>query len=335
MKVWTDKQDWVSKDARKKAATLNAGNITRVAVIKHAGLGDMLATRPMLKVLKDTFPNAILTLSVTSNYVKGIPDDIVDRVHVSKGNEKKYGFIEKFKSYKELGPQDLIFDITMTTPSFWITLFNSAVLKIGFKHKGLQRFIYDIAISRSYYRFEAESFLEQLNTIGIQYKWPPTYDYPIAERSYQKPYILYFPTSSTPERGWPLERMTELIKQMCVKYPDHDHLLLAGLAEWELDAAKSVASVVGKPDNFKMLNAGPDDFSLICHASALVSTDTGLRHLAIATNTPTVCFFQETFNIPRYLPLFGNHKAAIADESGPASVSVAAKAIDEILAQEH
>ncbi|MCW8900382.1 MAG: glycosyltransferase family 9 protein [Gammaproteobacteria bacterium] len=334
MKIWTDKQTWLSKNARQKASTLNAENITRIAVIKHAGLGDMLATRPLLNVLKEAFPNAILTLNVTSNYIKGIPDDIVDRVHISKGNDKKYGFFEALRSFKELGPQDIIFDITMTNRSFWITLLNSATLKVGFKHKGLERFLYDIAISRSYYRFEAESFLELANIIGIQYKWPPNYDFPIAERSYQKPYIIYFPTSSTPERGWPLDYMAELIKQMCAKYPQHDHLLLAGLADWELEAAKSIANEVGTADNFKMLNAGADDFSLICHASALVSTDTGLRHLAIAANTPTVCFFREEFNIQRYLPIFGNHKAAIADESGPASVSVAAKAIDEILSQE-
>lgn len=334
MKVWTDKQDWVSKKARQKASTLNSENITRIAVIKHAGLGDMLATRPLLKVLKETFPNATLTLSVTSNYVKGIPEDIVDRVHISKGNEKKYGVIETFKSFKELGSQDIIFDVTMTTRSFWITKLNAATLKIGFKHKGFERFLYDIAISRSYYRFEAESFLEQVNTIGIQYKWPPNFDYPIAERIYPKPYLLYFPTASIPDRGWPLDYMAGLIQQMCIKYPEHDHLLLAGLAEWELNAAQSIEATVGSHDNFKMLNAGPDDFSLICHASALISTDTGLRHLAIAAGTPTVCFFRETFNIPRYLPLFGNHKAAIADESGPASISVAAKAIGEILTQE-
>ena len=125
--------------------------------------------------------------------------------------------------------------------------------------------------------------------------------------------------------------MAELIKKMTTEHPGHDHLLLAGLADWELKAAQSISSMVGQPNNFKMLNAGPDDFALICHASSLVSTDTGLRHLAIATNTPTVCFFQETFNIPRYLPIFGHHKAAIADENGPASVSVAAKAIKEIL----
>jgi len=335
MKIWTDKQDWLTKDARLKAASLSPANITRIAVIKHAGLGDMLATRPMLKVLKERFPNAVLTLSVASNYIKGIPDDIVDRVHISKGSDKKYGFLETIRSYKELGPQDILFDITMTTRSFWITRLTPAALKIGFKHKGLERFLYDIAISRSYYRFEAESFLEQLNTIGIQYKWPPMYDYPIAKRTYSKHYILYFPTASIPDRGWPLEYMAELIQKMCKEHPEHDHLLLAGLADWELEAAKSVANMVGKPDNFKMLNAGPDDFSLICHASALVSTDTGLRHLAIAANTPTVCFFRETFNIPRYLPVFGNHKAAIADESGPASVSIAAKAIGEILAQEN
>ena len=49
----------------------------------------MLLIRPMLVTLKEAFPNAKLTLSVVSNYMSGIPNDLIDHVHVMKGNEKK------------------------------------------------------------------------------------------------------------------------------------------------------------------------------------------------------------------------------------------------------
>ena len=79
------------------------------------------------------------------------------------------------------------------------------------------------------------------------------------------------------------------------------------------------------------MEAGPDDFSLVSHADAIVINDTGLRHLAIVAGTPTVCIFPVSPNVFGYSPLFGNHKAVVADESGPAPVSKVAKAIDQIV----
>lgn len=331
MKIWAAKQSWVSKQAHKKAEALDRNKITRIAIIKHAALGDMLQVRPMLITLREAFPSAKLTLSVVSNYMKGIPEDLIDHLHVANGNEKKYSVKENYQSYKALGYQDIIFDISATTRSFWVTKLNSAGLKIGYMHKGLHRFLYDIAIPRAHYRFEGETFLEQVNTIGVQYDWPLRYDYSIPERVYKKPYIVYFPTASTPDRCWPSGSMAELIAEMCEKHPNIDHLLLAGLAEWESVTAQSIAEKVGTHTNFKILEAGSDDFSLVCHANAIVINDTGLRHLAIVAGTPTVCIFPVSANVFGYSPLFGNHQAVAADESGPAPVAKVVQALDKII----
>ena len=331
MKIWAAQTSWVSKHAHAKANSLDRNKITRIAVIKHAALGDMLQTRPMLITLKEAFPNAQLTLSVVSNYIKGIPEDLIDRLHIAKGNDKKYTIRETFNSFKELGYQDLLFDISATSRSRWITKLNPAGLKIGYMNQGLHRLLYDIAIPRAYYRFEAETFLEQVNTIGLQYEWPLRYDFPIPSRTYKEPYILYFPTASTPARCWPPEYMAELISELSTRHPNIDHLLLSGLADWESETANNIAKKVGHRTNFKMLDAGPDDFSLVCHAETIVISDTGLRHLAIAAGTPTVCTFPISPNVFGYLPLFGKHKAVTDDESGPAPVTKVANAVNEII----
>jgi len=331
MKIWAAPQSWISKHAREKAEKLDKNKVTRIAVIKHAALGDMLQVRPMLITLREAFPSAKLTLSVVTNYLKGIPEDLIDHLHIANGNDRKSGFKETLGSFKSLGYQDIIFDISATSRSFWITKLNPAGLKIGYMHKGLHRILYDIAIPRAHYRFEGETFLEQVNTIGLQYDWPLRYDYPIPDKTYQKPYIVYFPTASTFDRCWPPEYMVELITAMCNKYPDIDHLLLAGLAEWESEMAQSIAEKIGTHTNFKLLNASPDDFSLVCHAETIVINDTGLRHLAIVAGTPTVCIFPVSPNVFGYSPLFGNHKSVVADESGPAPVSKVDQAINEII----
>lgn len=331
MKIWPASQTWVSKHASERAEKLDKNKITKIAIIKHAALGDMLQVRPMLITLRENFPNAKLTLSVVSNYTQGIPEDLIDRLHVATGNEKKYTIKENLKSYRELGYQDIIFDISATTRSFWVSKLNPAGLKIGYMHKGLHKMLYDIAIPRAHYRFEAETFLEQLNTLGVQYDWPLRYDYPKPERIHKKPYIVYFPTASVADKCWPPEHMASLINEMCDKYPDIDHLLLAGLADWEIQTAKSIANKIENKNNFFTYAPGPEAFSLICHANVLVSNDTGLRHLAIAAETPTVCMFPIVTLLFGYTPHFGNHKAVAADESGSIAVSSVAKAIDEII----
>ncbi len=331
MKICTAKQSWVSTQAQKKAEALDKNKMTRVAVIKHAALGDMLQVRPMLITLKQAFPNARLTLSVVSNYMQGIPDDLIDHLHIAKGSDRKYGFKKTLKSLKELEYQDLLFDISGTSRAYWISKFTPAGLKIGYMKKGLHRLLYDIAIPRAHYRFEAETFLEQVNTIGLQYQWPLRYDYPKPDSVYKKPYVIYFATASIPDKCWPAEYMAELIAEMCNKHPNIDHLLLSGLANWESETARSIASKVGVQANFKAVNAGPDDFSLICHAHTLVINDSGLRHLAIAAGTPTVGIFPLSANVFGYSPFFGNHQSVTADESGPTPVCKVANAINETI----
>ena len=105
MKIWAAKQSWVSKHAREKAEKLDKMKVKKIAVIKHAALGDMLQVRPMLITLNESFPNADITLSVVTNYMKGIPEDLIDHLHIAKGNDKKYGFKENIKGYLDVASE--------------------------------------------------------------------------------------------------------------------------------------------------------------------------------------------------------------------------------------
>ena len=326
MLLWTALQTWVSKDAARKAAELDRSKVRNVAVIKHAALGDMLLVRPMLITLRETFPNARLTLSVVTNYMSGIPEDLVDHVHIAKGNEKHYSFRETLKSYKELGEQDVLFDISATSRSFWITKLTPAKLKVGFIHRGLHKFLYDIAVPRAHYRFEAESFMEQMHVIGIDFEWPLRFDMPKPESVREKPYVLYFATASVASKCWPAESFSELINNMCVELPDYEHLLLTGLARWEQNVARKIANEV-KQSNFSLVPGGPDTFSLVANADILVANDTSIRNMAIAYHTPTVGIFPPSFTAFGYRPLFGHHKSVVATEMGPAPVKLVRDAI--------
>ena len=306
MKLWLAKQSWKRKNAEYKAANLNYSGIERIAVIKHAALGDMLLTRPMLVLLRETFPKARLTLSVVSNYMSGIPEDLVDDVHVTLGNEKKYGIRKAYSAMRQLGPQDLLFDISATPRSHWLSKLTPAGLKIGFTHKGIHKFIYDVAIPRAHYRFEAETFMEQLNVIGLR-DWPPRFNMVKPGSVVDRHYIVYFPTASIANKIWPKEHYVELLKYTCSRYPEIEHILLSGKADWEEEVAEYIVSGVGDLENLRFIGGGVKPNELIANATVLVSADTGIRNMAIAYETPTLGIFPQSATVFGYTPLYGHH----------------------------
>jgi len=331
MKLWIETNTWQSKKAAKKLAPLEDTDVRKIAVIKHAAFGDMLLLRPFLLELGKAFPDAKITLSVISHYQRGVPKDLVDRVHVVPSTKEKTGIWQSYKAYKDLGQQDLLFDLTASTRSFALSLMARAKFKIGFQYRSLHKFIYDIAIPRSAYRFEAGTFLEQLCPLGINFAWPPQFDMKVSLVKRDKPYIVYFPTASSPAKSWPAENFSILIGKMAAELPHHEHIILSGISEWEKVVADDIMASLSEIGNISQLEAGPDDYALLKGAALLVSNDTGIRHLGIALGTTTVCIF---FLTPpyRYWPRYGRHQVVYNQDASMPSCQAVAIAMQKALA---
>jgi ADP-heptose:LPS heptosyltransferase len=299
-------------------------------VIKYAALGDMYLTRPFLITLRQYCPNARIVLSVLSIYQRGVPHDLVDDVHVVDKGEKS--ILRILRNYRQLGEQDIIFDISATTRSFWVTYLNRARLRVGFVYKGVHRLFYDVAVPRSIYRFEAESFLDQLLALGLSYEWPLCFDlHAEPPEDQQEPYILYFPTASIPAKAWPPDRFTELIGQLSRELPHYDHILLAGIDPWEKEACQNIGERIGSQANVKIVDAEEEALRWAHSAELVVSNDTGIRNMAIAAGTPTVGIFFTTVPF-RYLPRFGHHDAVYRLDRKHPSVEQVRSAVLRFLA---
>jgi len=310
---------WVAKHAREKAAQLEYEKVETIAVIRHAAMGDMVLTRPFLLELRRHFPKAKITLCLVSNYTRGAPEDLVDRVHISYGSDQKdISLLEQLRQHKMLGHHDLIFDLASTSRSFWLCLLNPAGLKIGFPYHQIQRrFIYDAAVLRSDMKFEAETLLDMLNLLSLKTDYPLRFSMPGISMKRKRPYLVYFTSASTADKCWSARRFAELISRLADKYSDYEHVVLEGVATWEsidevMQGLKDRENVT--PLQLDSLN---ETFSLLMGASLLVSNDTGIRHMAIASETPTVGIFFHTIPF-RYWPRFGKHDAVFnADGSQP------------------
>ncbi len=329
MKLWFKNGAWANRRARSRIEALRPEGIRKVAVIRHAAVGDMVLTRPFLAELRRFLPAAEITLSLVSNYTRAAPEDLVDRIHVAYGSDLRSTPIrEQLRRARELGPQDLLFDLAATARSFWLCKLTQASLRIGFPYRSIQRGLYyDITVPRSDLRFEAENLLDMLSVLGHASEWPLRYAMPVEAMRRDRPAIVYFPSASTPDKCWPKKRFAELIHGMSRDYADHEHIVLRGIAEWE--TIDEIIEPLRDRANVTALRL--DDFgetvSLIRNARLLVGNDTGMRNVAIACGTPTVGIFFSTEPF-RYWPRDGRHEAAfLPDGSIPDTELVRALAV--------
>ena len=304
---------WTRQNVNKKIQHLSRSDIKKITVIRHAALGDMVLTRCFIIEARKLFPNAKITLSVISNYTRGIPDDLVDHVHVIHGTDQRgTPILKRIKKIRKLGHQDIIFDLAGGNRSFLTCLFSSATLKIGFPYRKIRSWMfYDITTSRSDLNFEVNDMLSMLHLFGAKTQYPHVYNMPGEAVKSDRPYIVYFIGASIPERCWPHKKFAELITKMAKDYPERNHLVLGGLGVHE--QANTVLDLINKSENVAEIDTNTIEktISLIKGTDLLVTVDTGIRHIAITCNTPTVGIF---LGIPyRYWPRYDIHEAVYTE----------------------
>jgi ADP-heptose:LPS heptosyltransferase len=283
--------------ANQKAHSYLAGNrpsdIQTIVVIRHAAIGDFMNIRPFLLGLKSFFPNAKITLSTINTYIYGTPDDLIDELHIInrtiKG--KKTGFFQRLKQIKQLPQADILFDLTDSSLSLFTTIFSKPKLKIGYSYRPVRRWFYDISTLRSDFVLEAESVLHLLYILGysrhgdLQYGLAMQYPKRIEKR------IVYFAGASVKDKCWHRENFKNLIAKMAHTHSGYQHIILQGVQKGEefLD----IYEPLRKMDNVDLQSKMdlPAVMQFLANTQLLISNDTGVRNMAIATHTPTIGLF--------------------------------------------
>ena len=332
LKLWFERGAWASRSAAGKAGAVDPEKVTSIAVIRHAAFGDMVLTRAFLLELRQHFPNAKITLSIVSNYRFCVPEDLVDRIHVAHGSDRRdTSRREQIRQLRALGYHDLLFDLASTSRSAWLCLLNPAKLKLGFPYHHLQRLLlYDAAVLRSDLKFEVETMLDMLNLIGLKTAWPPRFDLPGEALRREHPYLVYFTSASIVEKCWAADHFSALIAMLADKYADYEHIVLEGVADWE--SIDEVMAPLKTKSNVTAMKAGSleDSIALLKGAALLVSNDTGTRNLAIATQTPSVGIFYST--VPyRYWPRYDYHDVVFNTDGSQPQVDAVYHSVNRLL----
>ena len=329
MKLWFERGAYTSKKGREVAARLDPAQVRKIAVIRHAALGDMVITRAFLQEARRFFPNAEITLSLVSNYTYSAPEDLVDRIHVIHGSDQRGTPIkERIARMKELGEQDILFDLAATNRSYYLCVLTKAKLKIGFPYKQIQnRLFYDIGILRSDFQFEGEVMLDFLNILGHQPYYPLDFAYPKFDVDKCQKRVVYFFGASVQNKCYPEEKMIDVIDRLAADKPDYQHVILEGVKPDE--KADAILAKLSHHTNVSVQATLPLDevTQWLADSRLVVCNDTGVRNLAISTHTPTLGIFFAT--VPyRYWPRYEPHYAAFcADGSVPPVEKVCAEAL--------
>lgn len=306
--LWNDPFLRAGPGAAAKLAGLDPAVVRSVAVIKHAALGDLVLTRPFLREARRHFPSARLVLGLSSNYRRGAPVDLADDIHVV---ERGLPWRQALANYRGLGAHDIVFDLTATARSRWLVLLNRPRLAVGLAGSRLDDRLYDVVVPRNGFKYEAESFLDLLQAVGLPVGWPPDFALARPPRPEAAPYVLHFVTASTPGKSWPAERFAQLAATLAAARPGLEQRFLAGIADWERAAAAGLREALAGVPGARVLAAESPLEGWCAHADVCVANDTGARNLAIAFGTPTVGIFFDTPPF-RYLPRFGRHEAVFA-----------------------
>jgi ADP-heptose:LPS heptosyltransferase len=329
---------FASKKAYNYLKNKKPEDIKSIVVIRHAAIGDFVVMRPFLIELKKFFPNAKITLNVLRNYMYGLPEDLVDDIFVTdkyqKNNpEKKTSFFQRIKQVKSLPPQDILFDLTDSSMSLLFTIFASASLKVGYPYRGIRRFFYDVSTLRSDFVLETMSMFHQLNILGANTQhYLLEYQVSSKTREIAAPYIVYFAGASIQARFWGSENFKNLITEMRKLYPGYKHIILKGIKKDEV--FDDIYAPFEEYSDVIHQDALPleEIYDFLAAASLVIVGDTGIRNMAIATNTPTVgLIFARGVSPQRYLPKVQIHQVVYNTEYEKPSVEAVIKMISYVM----
>ena len=334
MKFWFERGAWVSKKTKEKYKNIKPQEIQSIAIIRHAALGDMILTRAFIAEARKFFPNATITLSVVSNYQYGIPEDMVDRVHIGVGSDQRHlPKKEQISRAKELGYHDIIFDMAVTNRSLLSCLLNKAGIKVSFPYRAWQKIFYDICIYRSDMQFEAETLLDMLRIFGANISSPPNFEINTPALQKEKPYIVYFTTASIANKCWPKDNFNLLIRKLSEQYENHNHIILEGLADWEsVSPLMELVNSDGNISNVAVQKAISleDTLAFLKGADIVVGNDTGIRNMAICCDVPTVGIFSSAV-LYRYWPRYGKHDAVFTASGDIPTVEAVRESVERFI----
>ncbi len=308
-----------------------------ILIIRPSSIGDIVMASPMLGILRKAYPDARITWLVDP----GLTDLLEDNPYVHKillwkkaqwkGLLKRKRFVqlarEIYSFRKELHGYgfDLALDAQGLFRSRFLAWLSGANVRMGFESKEPGKFFMTRIISKgpsnkqmgSEYMFMMQELgtrpADFSNCIVVSPKFRDSALRKLGHMGINGNYVALFPFTTRPQKHWFAERWGELAITIKEKFGLRS-LVLGGRSDSEKAghlekmASGAVISVAGK------MGLG-ESMAIVEQSSLGIGVDTGLTHLSIAFNRPSVALFGATCP---YL-YTGNKRAFVLYKKQPCS----------------
>ncbi len=284
-------------------------NTNTILLQKYFGLGSILHIIPLLKGLREKYPNAkIIFISEASNKDLLNLLDVIDEVKLIRFNSKLHFFTDLVKTCIFLVKEKI--DISIDLEFFakftlLIACISGAKNKLGFyQNKIRPNKILTHKVYYNHYKHISEIFFSFGKILGLENKKEffenslPEFDQNV-ETEIKKKFkintkkiITIIPSSSHmfTFKRWPLENFIELIQKLQKNHPDFHYIIVGQKSEKQYlslllnNLGENIIDCVGKT-TFKEL------LVLLKISDLVISNDTGPMHIASLYNKNLVTFF--------------------------------------------
>lgn len=259
-----------------------------ILVIRPGGIGDAVLLIPVLKALRDHFPGArisILAERRNASVLRPAVGSIVDELMC----------YDNFRDVLSLFTRS--FEIVIDTEQ-WHVL-SALVGRLLARRKGIQigfatndrKLLLSCAVTYDDEGFEGDNFFRLLEPLGIGFSSPRPYSafYPAFSEGNPSKHnqVAIFPGASIKERRWDPERFHDVAKWLLSKNMD---VVIVGGKE-DLQASEEIARGLPQVRNLAGKTSLDETAKILALSRLLISSDSGIMHLAVAVGTPVVALF--------------------------------------------
>ncbi len=282
---------------------LDYNEISKILIIKFFGIGDVILSTPVLRNLRDFFPDAEINFLTTLNcrdVLYGNP--YINRVLTfNKNTEGSYCLLKNIRKQK----YNLVIDLFCNPRTTFLTYYSRAKYRIGYDFPR-RKYAYNILIPASNNlekKHNVEINLLALDTLGIPVKYKELFisvlepHFSFAENFFRKnnisfPSIGIITSGAWESKKYKVNDYIELISLIRKKY-NVSFILIWG-TEKELDECKKIYeqhkeySYIIPSLNLRYTAA------IIKKCSFVIANDSGLLHLSAAAGVPVLGIYGPT-----------------------------------------
>ncbi|MFH1761109.1 MAG: glycosyltransferase family 9 protein, partial [bacterium] len=276
-----------------KTLPLPMENPKKILITRLKPLGDTLLFTPVFRALKKTWPQCRITVIIFTHFKDAIKNnpDIDEIIELNRSSLSDY-FYKLTKLF--ISNYDISIDPTGNPRSTLMTFIAHASIRIGFKNRRDSVYNYTLNSPSGYIVNTSLALLTPLNIVdnNITTVFKPSQESIQNSGKFQKRHNLFDSriigilfSAKYPTQKWPEEYFVSLAK-LLLKNPENRILLIPGLGDDKI--AGNMIKQIGANCFSSGLTGIENMAGFIRICSAIVTNDSGPKHLAVALDVPCV-----------------------------------------------